>query len=42
MSGIRERIKIAPVPSFLSGTPILFVAASLMSLAFGGFAGLIK
>jgi electron transport complex protein RnfA len=42
MSGIRERIKIAPVPSFLRGTPILFVAASLMSLAFGGFAGLIK
>lgn len=42
MSGIRERIKIAPIPSFLKGTPILFVAASLMSLAFGGFAGLIK
>jgi len=42
MSGIRERIKIAPVPAFLKGTPILFVAASLMSLAFGGFAGLIK
>ena len=42
MSGIRERIKIAPIPSFLKGTPILFVAASLLSLAFGGFAGLIK
>ncbi|MBO4759633.1 MAG: RnfABCDGE type electron transport complex subunit A [Spirochaetaceae bacterium] len=42
MSGIRERIKIAPIPAFLKGTPILFVAASLMSLAFGGFAGLIK
>ena len=42
MSGILERIKIAPIPSFLKGTPILFVAASLMSLAFGGFAGLIK
>lgn len=42
MSGVRDRVKIAPVPSFLKGTPILFVAASLMSLAFGGFAGLIK
>ena len=42
MSGIRERIKIAPIQAFLKGTPILFVAASLLSLAFGGFAGLIK
>lgn len=42
MSGIRERIKIAPVPKFMKGTPALFVAAGLLSLAFGGFAGLIK
>ena len=42
MSGIRERIKISPVPKFLKGTPILFVTASLLSLAFSGFAGLIK
>jgi electron transport complex protein RnfA len=42
LSGVRERIKIAKVPSFLKGTPILFMAASLMALAFGGFAGLIK
>lgn len=42
MSGIRQRIKIAPVPSFMKGTPVLFVAAGLLSLAFGGFAGLIK
>lgn len=42
MSGIRERVKIADVPAFLKGTPILFVAAALLSLAFGGFAGLIK
>lgn len=42
LAGIRERIKIAPVPSFLKGTPILFVAAGLLSMAFGGFAGLIK
>lgn len=41
-AGIRERMKTAPVPSFLKGAPILFVAASLLSMAFGGFAGLIK
>ncbi|MCR4789769.1 MAG: RnfABCDGE type electron transport complex subunit A [Treponemataceae bacterium] len=42
MSGIRERIKIANLPAFVKGTPILFVAAGLLSLAFGGFSGLIK
>lgn len=42
MSGIRERIKTAPVPAFMQGTPVLFVAAGLLSLAFGGFSGLIK
>ena len=42
MAGIRQRIKIAPVPNFLKGTPVLFVAAGLLSMAFSGFAGLIK
>ncbi len=42
LAGIRERIKIAPIPSFLKGTPILFVAAALLAMSFGGFAGLIK
>lgn len=42
LAGIRERIRIAPIPSFLKGTPILFVTAALLSMAFGGFAGLIK
>ncbi|MBO5137100.1 MAG: RnfABCDGE type electron transport complex subunit A [Spirochaetaceae bacterium] len=42
MSGIRQRIKIAPVPTFMKGTPVLFVAAGLLSMAFGGFSGLIK
>ncbi len=42
LAGIRERIKIAPVPAFLKGTPVLFVAAALLSMAFGGFSGLIK
>lgn len=42
MAGIRDRIKTADVPAFMKGTPILFVAAGFLSLAFGGFAGLIK
>lgn len=42
MAGIRERIKTADVPQFMKGTPILFVAAGLVSMAFGGFAGMIK
>jgi Na+-translocating ferredoxin:NAD+ oxidoreductase subunit A len=42
LAGVRERIAIAKIPSFLKGTPILFMAAALMSMAFGGFAGLIK
>ena len=42
MSGVRKRIKIAPIPQSFKGTPILFVAAGLLSLAFVGFKGLIK
>jgi electron transport complex protein RnfA len=42
LAGLRERIKVAPIPSFLKGTPILFVAAALLAMSFGGFAGLIK
>lgn len=42
MSGIRQKLKSSAVPDFVKGTPILFVAAGLLSLAFGGFAGLIK
>ena len=42
LAGIRERLKIADVPKFLKGTPILFMAAALLSMAFGGFSGLIK
>jgi electron transport complex protein RnfA len=42
MAGIRRRLKTSPVPSFLKGTPILFVTASLLSMAFMGFGGLVK
>ncbi len=39
MSGIRERLDLADVPKSMSGIPIAFVVASLMSLAFMGFSG---
>lgn len=42
MAGIRRRIKTSPVPAFLKGTPILFVTAALLSMAFMGFGGLVK
>ena len=42
MSGVRSRIKIAKIPAAFKGTPILYVAAGLLSLAFLGFKGLIK
>ncbi len=42
MSGIRERLKSAPIPKFLKGTPIIFAATSLLAVAFMGFSNLIK
>jgi len=40
MSGIRERLELADIPESLDGTPIAFVIAGLMSLAFMGFLGM--
>jgi electron transport complex protein RnfA len=42
MAGIRGRLKTSPLPPFLKGTPILFVTAALLSMAFMGFSGLVK
>lgn len=42
MAGIRERMKSSNVPDFMEGKAILYVTASLLSLAFMGFNGLIK
>lgn len=39
-AGMRERLALLQVPAAFSGTPIAFVAAGLLSLAFMGFAGL--
>jgi electron transport complex protein RnfA len=42
LAGIRRRIRTSPIPAFLKGTPILFVTAALLSMAFMGFGGLVK
>ncbi len=39
-AGIRERLALMAVPSAFSGTPIAFISAGILSLAFMGFAGL--
>ncbi|MBL8487434.1 MAG: electron transport complex subunit RsxA [Rhodocyclaceae bacterium] len=40
-AGLRERIALARVPEAFAGAPVAFIAISLLSLAFMGFAGLI-
>jgi len=42
LAGVRSRMRTSPVPKFLQGTPILFIATSLIGMAFMGFSGLIK
>lgn len=42
MAGIRERLEFADIPKSLRGVPIALVTASLLSIAFLGFTGLIK
>ncbi len=41
-AGIRERLEYADIPEALKGFPISLISASLVSLAFFGFQGLIK
>jgi len=41
MSGIREKLELAPVPQAMKGLPIAFICTALMALAFAGFGGLI-
>ncbi|MDD3530415.1 MAG: electron transport complex subunit RsxA [Gallionellaceae bacterium] len=40
-AGLRERLALAQVPEAFAGAPIGFVTASLLGLAFMGFAGLV-
>ena len=42
MAGIRERLDECNIPRVLRGAPIAFITAGLISLAFMGFAGMIK
>jgi len=39
MASIRERLDLCDIPKSLEGTPIVFITASIMSLAFMGFSG---
>ncbi|HSQ34233.1 MAG TPA: electron transport complex subunit RsxA [Peptostreptococcaceae bacterium] len=41
-AGIRERLELSDIPKAFQGFPITLIAASLMSIAFLGFTGLIK
>lgn len=41
-SGVRERLESADIPKFMKGLPITLVAASLTSLSFMGFTGVIE
>ena len=41
-AAMRERMEGADIPEFFKGAPVAFVTAGLMSLAFMGFAGLVK
>ena len=42
MAGIRENLKMADVPDSLKGAPITLITAGLLTLAFMGFAGMIR
>jgi electron transport complex protein RnfA len=42
MAGIRENLNLADVPKCLKGAPITLITAGLLTLAFMGFAGMIR
>ncbi|MHC4456149.1 MAG: electron transport complex protein RnfA [Planctomycetota bacterium] len=42
MAGIRENLILADVPQCLKGAPITLITAGLLTLAFMGFAGMIR
>lgn len=42
MAAIRENLKLADVPQCFRGAPITLITAGLLTLAFMGFAGMIK
>lgn len=42
MAGLREKMETADIPEVMKGTAIALLTAGLLSLAFMGFAGLVK
>jgi len=42
MAGIRENLILADVPEALKGAPITLITAGILTLAFMGFAGMIR
>ena len=42
MAGIRENLNLADVPDCLKGAPITLITAGILTLAFMGFAGMIR
>ena len=41
-AGVRERLESCEVPKFLQGLPITLIAASLVSVSFLGFTGIVE
>jgi electron transport complex protein RnfA len=41
-SGVRERIEASDIPKAFKGIPSVFIAASITSLSFAGFAGIVE
>lgn len=41
-AGVRERLETADIPKFLQGLPITLIAASLTSVSFLGFTGVVE
>jgi Na+-transporting NADH:ubiquinone oxidoreductase subunit E len=42
MSGIRQRIRRAPIPKGLEGAGITLIITGMMALAFIGFSGIVN
>ncbi len=42
MAGIREQLELANIPKGMKGVPIALLTAGILSLAFMGFAGIVK
>ena len=41
-AGVRSRIENCPAPKAMQGLPVTLVAASIVSLAFFGFSGIVN